>query len=135
MTRLRPRRDEDIPAMKTTLFLTAAALTLASAATAQTVIKERETGVYSAPVAGATPQARENPSSGTTVLQERERTTVVQPRTQVIETRPVVVEQPRVVIEERPAVIERRARIVEQPPAVVEERSVGTTEVRTRIAD
>lgn len=70
-----------------TLILAAGALAFATAANAQTVITEQETGVRSAPVAGATPQARENPSPGTTMLEQRESTTVVEPRTRVIEER------------------------------------------------
>jgi hypothetical protein len=62
-----------------TLMLAAAAVAVATAANAQTVVKEREVGNYSAPVAGATPQAREYPSEGTTVLREREKATVVEP--------------------------------------------------------
>lgn len=73
--------------MKTIIMAAIAATTFAGAANAQTVIQERETGVYSSPTAGATPQARENPAPDTTVLQERRRTTVVDPKTQVIEER------------------------------------------------
>lgn len=75
--------------MKTLLLAAAGALALVSAADAQTVIKEKESGVYSAPVAGATPQAREYPAPDTTIREERSKTTVVEePRTRVIEERP-----------------------------------------------
>ena len=72
-----------------TLIIAAGALALTSAAQAQTVIKEQETGVHSAPVAGATPQARENPAPDTTMMEQKTTTTVVEePKTKVIEERP-----------------------------------------------
>lgn len=83
--------------MKSLIIAAAGALALTTAAQAQTVIKEREQGVYSAPVAGATPQARENPAPDTTMGVRRDTTTVVEePRTRVIEERPsgsVVIER------------------------------------------
>ena len=70
------------------LILTLGALTLASAAHADTIVTKKTTsGVYSAPVAGATPQARENPAPDTTMREVRTKTTVehVPSRTTVIE--------------------------------------------------
>ncbi|RXF73971.1 hypothetical protein [Hansschlegelia zhihuaiae] len=69
------------------LMLAAGALAFAAAAHAQSAVTTQESGVRSAPIAGATPQARENPSPGTTMLEQRERTTVTEPRTTVIEER------------------------------------------------
>lgn len=74
------------------LILAAGALAIATAAHAQTAVTTTESGVRSAPVAGATPQAREYPSEGTTVLERRERTRVSEPRT-VVEERSTVVEE------------------------------------------
>ncbi len=73
-----------------TLILAAAALGLtAAAASADTIVtKETEYGVYSAPVAGATPSARAHPAPDTTLLQERQRTSIRhEPSTTVIEQR------------------------------------------------
>ena len=71
------------------LIIAAGALAVTTAAHAQTVIKEQEAGVYSAPVAGATPQARERPAPDTTMMEKRTTTTVIdEPKTQVIEERP-----------------------------------------------
>jgi hypothetical protein len=70
-----------------TLILAAGAVALATAAHAQSAVTTTETGVRSAPVAGATPQAREYPSEGTTMLEQRETTTVTEPRTRIIEER------------------------------------------------
>lgn len=61
----------------------AAALAVASVANAQTVVKETEAGVHSAPVAGATPNARQRPADDTIMLEKRSATTVVEPRTTV----------------------------------------------------
>jgi hypothetical protein len=76
-----------------TLILAAGALAIASAAHAQTAVTTQETGVRSAPIAGATPQAREYPSPGTTVLEQRERTSVSEPRTMVKERSTVIEER------------------------------------------
>jgi opacity protein-like surface antigen len=73
--------------MKAIILAAAAAAALAGAAEAQTVIQERETGVHSAPTAGATPQARDYPTPDTTVLEQRRSTTVVEPERRVIEER------------------------------------------------
>jgi hypothetical protein len=76
-----------------TLILAAGALAIAGAAHAQTAVTTQESGVRSAPVAGATPQAREYPSPGTTVLEQRERSTVVESRPTMVEERATVVEE------------------------------------------
>ena len=65
------------------LIAVAGAIALASVANAQTVIKETEAGVHSAPVAGATPNARQRPADDTIMLEKRSTTTVVEPRTTV----------------------------------------------------
>lgn len=69
------------------LILALGALTVAGAAHAdQIVTKSTSSGVYSAPVAGATPQARENPAPDTTIRTTRTRTTVEDvPSTTVIQ--------------------------------------------------
>lgn len=73
------------------LMLALGALTVAGAAHAdQIVTKSTSSGTYSAPVAGATPQARENPAPDTTMRTTRTRTTVEDaPTTRVIERRTV----------------------------------------------
>jgi hypothetical protein len=74
------------------LILAAGALALSTAARADETVTTKEYGNYSAPVAGATPQARENPAPGTTVLRERQSTTVetivVEPQTTTTVVRP-----------------------------------------------
>ena len=63
--------------MRNALLLAAGALALSTAAQADAIVRqESQTGVYSAPVAGATPQARENPAPDTTMLEQRQKTTV-----------------------------------------------------------
>ncbi|MDR4306648.1 hypothetical protein IHQ68_08460 [Chelatococcus sambhunathii] len=80
------------------LIALAGALALTTAANAQTVIKETEAGVHSAPVAGATPNARQRPADDTTMLEKRSTTTVIEPRERtVIERR----EAPSVEVETR----------------------------------
>ena len=60
-----------------TLILTLGALTLATAAQADEIVTKKTTmGVHSAPVAGATPQAREYPAEDTTMMEKRTKTTV-----------------------------------------------------------
>ncbi len=66
------------------LIVLAGALAMATAANAQTVVKETEAGVHSAPVAGATPNARQRPADDTTMLEKRSTTTVVEPRERVV---------------------------------------------------
>lgn len=91
------------------LILAAGALAL-SAATAgadEIVTRQTEAGVYSAPVAGATPAARAYPAPGTTMLETREKTTYARtpsgaPEATVAEPAP---EGPVVA---EPGVIERR---------------------------
>lgn len=70
------------------IFAAAVALAAASPVLAQTVIKETEQGVHSAPVAGATPQARDNPAPDTVMREQHETTTIVEPRAPVVEERP-----------------------------------------------
>ncbi|MFL1874994.1 hypothetical protein ACIKT0_07220 [Hansschlegelia beijingensis] len=73
--------------MNKILMLAAGALALSTAAQADAIVRqETQTGVYSAPVAGATPQARENPAPDTTMLEQRRTTTVTPvPSARVIE--------------------------------------------------
>ncbi|MFC3693763.1 hypothetical protein [Chenggangzhangella methanolivorans] len=60
-----------------TLCATIAALALASAAQADEIVTRSTTsGVYSAPVAGATPQARDHPAPDTTMREVHKKTTV-----------------------------------------------------------
>lgn len=65
------------------LIAAAGVIAVASVANAQTVIKETEAGVRSAPVAGATPNARQQPADDTIMLEKKTTTTVVEPRTTV----------------------------------------------------
>ena len=59
------------------LILTLVAMTLAGAAHADQIVTEKTTsGVYSAPVAGATPQARQHPAEDTTMGEAHRKTTV-----------------------------------------------------------
>ena len=67
-----------------TLIVLAGALAMVTAANAQTVVKETEAGVHSAPVAGATPNARQRPADDTTMLEKRSTTTVTEPRERVV---------------------------------------------------
>jgi hypothetical protein len=85
------------------LILAAGALALSSVARADEVVTTKEYGNYSAPVAGATPQARENPAPGTTVLRERRSTEVVPSETVVVEPSTTTT-----VVRPAPTVIERR---------------------------
>ncbi|HVI30291.1 hypothetical protein [Hansschlegelia sp.] len=73
--------------MRNALLLAAGALALSTAAQADAIVRqETQIGVYSAPVAGATPQARENPAPDTTMLEQRRKTTVTPvPSERVIE--------------------------------------------------
>lgn len=81
--------------MKLITLAAAGAALFATAAQADTVTVTKERGNYSAPVAGATPQARDYPASDTTVLRDREKKTV-RPSTTVVvpaEPAPTVVER------------------------------------------